>query len=299
LTIPFGKLATTYAQQVALLQSRGMTFADSAKAEFFIEQINYYRLTAYWLPFEVNHATHQFRPGTTFERVLAAYSADRELRLLFLDAIERVEVSVRAHWAFQMAHLHGPHSHLDRSLFRDQKVWLGDLGRLTNEVGRSKEVFIEHMRKTYEEFVPPVWAACEVMSLGLLSNWFANLGPMSTRKAIADAFLLDEATLASWLQHLNYVRNVCAHHSRLWNRSMTITPAIPRTKPTPLAGQFITGSANSRKLYNTALLTLHLTDVIAPRNSWRMRLRTLLLRGDLDTTHMGFPHDWQQLPIWL
>jgi abortive infection bacteriophage resistance protein len=275
-----------------------MAFADPAKAEFFLEQINYYRLTAYWLPFEVNHATHQFRPGTTFEQVLMAYSADRELRLLFLDAIERVEVSVRAHWSFQMAHRHGPHSHLDMSLFRDHKIWLADLNRLTNEVGRSKEVFIQHMRKTYQEFVPPVWAACEVMSLGLLSNWFANLRPLSTRQSIADSFLLDEATLASWLQHLSYVRNLCAHHSRLWNRSMTITPAIPRTKPKPLAGKFIAGTPNSRKLYNTALLTVHLTDLIAPGSSWRTRFRTLLLRGDLDTTQMGFPNLWHLLPIW-
>jgi abortive infection bacteriophage resistance protein len=68
-TIPFTKPATTYHEQVALLQSRGMIFTDPAGAEFFLEQINYYRLAAYWLPFEADHATHHFQPGTTFENV--------------------------------------------------------------------------------------------------------------------------------------------------------------------------------------------------------------------------------------
>lgn len=298
MTIPFAKPATTYAQQVALLQSRGMTFADPKAAEFWLEQINYYRLTAYWLPFEANHPTHQFQPGTTFEQALATYMADRELRLLILDAIERIEVSIRAHWAYQMSHRHGPHSHMDMSLVQDPKICLNNFSRLTSEIARSKEKFITHMENTYQEIVPPVWAACEVMSLGLLSNWFGNLKPIATRTAIAAAFQVDHETLASWLQHLSVVRNLCAHHSRLWNRGMTITPRVPMSKPARLRGEFVTGTQDARKLYNTTLLTLHLMDVVAPRSGWRVKLRGLLTRGDLNPAKMGFPANWLTRPIW-
>ena len=298
MTIPFAKPATTYAQQVALLQSRGMVFADPAKAEFFLEQINYYRLSAYWLPFEANHPSHQFQPGTTFEQVLAIYMADRELRLLFLDAIERIEVSVRAHWAYQMAHRHGPYAHLEMALAQDHKLWLNHLSRLVSEVGRSKEKFILHMNATYQEMLPPVWATCEVMSLGLLSNWYGNLKPIATRTAIAAAFQVDHETLGSWLQHLSIVRNLCAHHSRLWNRSMTVTPRVPGNKPARLQGQFVTAGQDARKIYNTALLTLHLMDVIAPQSGWRGKLRDLLTRGDLNPANMGFPASWLARPIW-
>ena len=30
----------------------------------------------------------------------------------------------------------------------------------------------------------------------------------------------------SWLHNLVYVRNICAHHARLWNRSLGIKPKI-------------------------------------------------------------------------
>jgi abortive infection bacteriophage resistance protein len=297
-TIPFAKPATTYHRQVAPLQARGMTFADPAGAEFFLEQINYYRPAAYWLPFEANHSTHQFQAGATFEQVLAAYLADRRLRLLFLDAIERIEVSVRAHWAYQMAHLHGPHAHLEMNLARDQKAWLGNLSTLSREVDRSKEVFIQHMKGTYKEMLPPVWAVCEVMSLGLLSHWYDNLRPTATRTAIASAFQVDHETLASWLQHLSFIRNLCAHHGRLWNRALTVTPRVPLSKPARLQGQFVIGNLDARKLHNTLLLTLHLIDVVAPNCGWSMDLRNLLTHGDLDPSKMGFPASWQARAIW-
>jgi abortive infection bacteriophage resistance protein len=275
-----------------------MAFADPTSAEFFLEQISYYRLAAYWLPFEADHSSHQFQPGTTFEQVLAAYMSDRELRLLFLDAIERIEVSVRAHWAYQMAHQHGPHAHLEMNLARDQKEWLGNLSTLSREVDRSKEAFIQHMKGTYQEMLPPVWTVCEVMSLGLLSHWYDNLKPTATRTAIAGAFQVDHETLASWLQHLSIIRNLCAHHSRLWNRGLTVTPRVPLSKPARLRGEFVSGNLDARKLYNTALLTMHLIDVVAPQSDWRVRLRGLLTHGDLDPSKMGFPANWQTRPIW-
>jgi abortive infection bacteriophage resistance protein len=69
-----------------------MEISDLTQAEFYLQHLNYYRLGAYWLPFESDHTTHIFRPGTKFEEVLNLYLFDRELRLLVLDAIERVEV---------------------------------------------------------------------------------------------------------------------------------------------------------------------------------------------------------------
>ncbi len=133
---PFLKPATTYPQQVALLQSRGMEVGDPAKAEFYLEHINYYRLCAYWLPFEQDHTTHTFRPGTRFDEVLALYIADRRLRLLFLDAIERIEVSVRCHWAYQMAHQHGPHGYLDSALARQFEYLQANKEKLETECER-------------------------------------------------------------------------------------------------------------------------------------------------------------------
>lgn len=295
LTRPFTKPATTYAQQVTQLQQRGMVIDDPADAAFYLQHLNYYRLGAYWLPFEADHATHIFRPGTRFADVLNLYVFDRELRLLVLDAIERIEVSMRSQWAYQLAHQHGPHAHLDVTLAFNPQHWQTNLDKLKGEVDRSDEAFIKHLRVTYAESLPPVWAVCEVMSLGLLSRWYNNLKPMPTRRAISAAYSVDERVLESWLRHLSLVRNTCAHHSRLWNREFTITPLLPRSKPVGLAGQL---QASSRKIYNALVILLHCMDVIAPQHHWRSRLKTLIAKHGVAVSAMDFPANWETLPIW-
>lgn len=94
----FTKPPKIWSDQVALLETRGMVIEDRQQAEFYLQHLNYYRLCAYWLPFEANHSTHTFRPGTTFDAVLNLYIFDRQLRLHVLDVIERVEVSVHSNW---------------------------------------------------------------------------------------------------------------------------------------------------------------------------------------------------------
>lgn len=292
---PFPKAATTYAQQIALLQQRGMIIDDPADAEFYLRHLNYYRLGAYWLSFEADHTAHRFQPGTRFADVLNLYIFDRELRLLVLDAIERVEVSVRSQWAYQVAHRHGPHAHLDPALAYRHEFWKKNLASLTDEVNRSDETFIRHFKENYTEALPPVWAVCEVMSLGQLSRWYNNLKPMPTRRAIAIAYAVDEKVLQSWLHHLTHVRNFCAHHSRLWNREFTITPLLPQHKPVGLAAQF---NAGSREIYNTLVILLYAMDLMAPHHHWRARLKTLLSRHAIDVGVMDFPAGWEQMPIW-
>jgi len=291
----FSKPPTTHKQQVELLRERGMVFDDSATAEFYLQHLNYYRLSAYWLPFEADHSTHRFCPNTHFDQVLNLYVFDRELRLLVLDAIERVEVSVRSQWSYQMAHEHGTHAHLDASIAFKYHLWQQNLHKLNGEVARSDETFIKHLQNTYMESLPPIWAVCEVMSLGLLSRWYNNLKPMPTRRAIANTYELDERVLESWLRHLSLVRNTCAHHSRLWNREFTITPLLPRNKPQGLITQLHPGS---RKLYNTLVLLLHCMDIIAPHHHWRTRLQDLIAKYEIPIKAMGFPANWENLPIW-
>ncbi len=308
---PFNKPPTTHIEQVALLQSRGMIVDDIEKAAFYLKHLNYYRLGAYWLPFESDHATHKFKDGTTFNEVLSLYNFDRELRLLIIDAVERIEVSIRAHWTYFMAHNHGAHAYLDDTLIR---IWRGarredreknereianykhNLKDLDKEIRRSNELFITHYFSAYNSpELPPIWAVCEVMSLGLLSRWYNNLISGKTKRAIAGAYGLDETLMESWIHHISIVRNLCAHHQRLWNREFALTPAIPITKPKALANQF---QRNSRRLYNALIILLFFMDVIAPNDKWRLRLITHLVANQEKLSHMGFPADWETRAIW-
>jgi abortive infection bacteriophage resistance protein len=291
---PYTKPAKTFAEQVVLLRSRGMEIEDEKEAEFYLSHLNYYRLTAYWLPFEQDLITHQFKCGTTFTQVINLYVFDRELRLLLLDAIERVEVSIRTRWAYELGHRHGAHAYLEEKLAYKPSRWQSNLDSLRDEVRRSKEIFIDHFKKNYVEPLPPVWAVCEVMSLGLLSRWYANLGPMKTRRAIAASYGLDERVLESWLHHLSLIRNVCAHHSRLWNRKFSQMPQLPK-RPIELGRQMRPGSM---KVFNALVMLIYLMDQISPRHRWRSCVVDLIDKHQIDAAHMGAPEGWREMSLW-
>jgi abortive infection bacteriophage resistance protein len=293
MTKPFTTPPTNYQQQRASLEQRGMII-NNPRAEHYLRHLNYHRLAAYWLPFE-DHNTHRFQPGTDFDVVLNHYVFDRALRLLVFDAIERFEVSVRSQWAYHMAHNHGVHAHLDRDLFVDRGLWKSSCHKLERTMARSEEASIKHFRNTYREPLPPVWLVCELMSLGQLSHWYSNLKPAHTRQAIANAYDISYQVLASWLHHFTYVRNLCAHHNRLWNRDFTITPKFPKKRPSGLRAQC---HDPSRRLYNTLLFLLYCLDVISPDHHWRNRLARLVSKHHINVTNMGFPHGWEDFPMW-
>jgi abortive infection bacteriophage resistance protein len=291
----YEKPALTYVEQVERLQERGMIVSAPKSAAFYLEHLNYYRLRGYWLYFESDLSSHQFKPNTSFDKVLGLYLFDRELRLLLMDAIERIEVSARAHWAYELGHQYGAYAFLDPTIASNPSRWEQNLSTLSKEVSRSDEVFIEHLKNTYREEYPPIWAACEVMSLGLLSRWYDNLKPLASRTAIARPYGVDHTVLASWLNHISSVRNYCAHHARLWNRQFVRTPALPKSKPAKLAENFV---QQDRRLYNTLVILLYWMDCLSPGHRWRERLKALLQNYLEYLPAMGFPVHWSRLPIW-
>lgn len=292
----FNKPARSLDEQVELLRSRGMRVDDPARARHYLKHLNYYRLTAYWLPFEADHAIHRFQEGTCFEDVLDLYVFDREFRLLLLDAIERVEVFLRTVWAYQLAHLYGPHAYLNRAYARRADWHASNLASLKKEIRRSDEVFIQHYQKTYTNPKwPPIWSVCEVMSLGLLSRWLTQLTPGSA-SVIAKECGLDQSVLKAFVRQLTYVRNLCAHHCRVWNRSLTITMRLPRSKPEALAASM--NPHADRRIYNTLTVLVYLLDRISPSHTWKQRLLELLARHRIDPGKMGFPDRFMELPVW-
>lgn len=294
----FSKPATSLDQQVDILIDRGMNVADRERAKNLLQHLNYYRLSGYWLPFEASHNPHQFQAGTDFDQIIDLYVFDRELRLLVLDAIERVEVSVRTQWAHHLATKYGPHAHLDSSLFDDQQQYLRALCNLTGEIGRSREAFIKHLIDTYDETTPPIWAIVEVVSFGQLSKLYANLKHRQDRKAIADTYNLDEKILASFLHQIITVRNTCAHHSRLWNRRFTMQLIIPDKRPQGLNRNFNTAPNAIKKIYNPLVMLAYALDQICPGHHFKSRLIGLFNKHNIDESAMGFPTNWRDRPIW-
>jgi abortive infection bacteriophage resistance protein len=277
-----------------------MVVSDRPGAEHHLRHISYYRLRAYWLPFEqpspVN-GDHMFKAGTSIEDAVALYVFDRQLRLLVMDAIERVEVSLRGGWAYHLAMNNGSHGYLDPNLYdrpdRYAKAYTG----LLEEIERSTDTFIVHYKQKYDDPPqPPIWMTAEVMSLGQLSKWFGNLKLRHDRQAIAKPYGLDEKILVSVAHHLTYVRNICAHHGRLWNKQFTVTMTVPNA---PASLKLAMNPSTVRKLYNTLAVLGYLIGIVAPGSEWRRHLVELVDSCPLaDPAAMGFPSNWQTMPAW-
>ena len=295
--IPYIKPYLSIKEQIERLQSRGMQFSNMGEAIHYLSHMNYYRLTAYWLPYEKDHTTHSFQDKTYFEEVLKYYVFDRELRLLVLDAIERVEVSIRTQMAHMLSRTYGTHPHMKPELFHCTVKYAHNLTKLKNEFDRSNETFSDHFKVKYAEKLPPIWVAVELMTMGHISHWFANIKQRSDRNTISHIYEVDEKILKSFLHHLTIIRNICAHHGRLWNRRFTFALKLPN-HPEELSQSFNRNQVSLKSLYNTLVFLKYLMDKIDPLHQWNMRLKELLKSNHINISAMGFPEDWESRPIW-
>lgn len=106
----YAKPWTSYADQLQILQQRGMQVSDTAKALEYLERIGYYRLSGYWHVMRQwqrdaagqRVVLDQFKPGTQFQDVVALYVFDKRLRLLVLDALERIEIALRVDLSYRL-----------------------------------------------------------------------------------------------------------------------------------------------------------------------------------------------------
>ncbi|RZL20385.1 MAG: Abi family protein, partial [Pedobacter sp.] len=261
----FQKVALTISQQVAQLESRGMFFEDKAKASHYLTNISYYRLSAYWYTFLENpKSNHLFNQGTSFQQVIDTYVFDRKLRLLIFDEIERLEISLRTNLIYHFCHEFGSNWYEDKNLFRKYEFYQKFNKLMDEEKLRTSEVFIRHYKSKYHDPInPPAWMVLELASFGQLSTLYKNLGSCDAKKKVAEHFKLDDIVLSSWLETLSYVRNTCAHHSRLWNRKIPKPPILP----TNAGDEWLTeipDETKKNRLYLVLSLIAYLLKTIVP-----------------------------------
>ncbi len=218
--------------QLAQWQGRGLAIADEPQVQHYLSVVGYYRLSAYSLPFQQGNPDHHFIPNTAFDDILDLYVVDRDYVLLVLDAIERIEVGIRSHIGNYMATKYGPHWYLDESHFVRAYAHKALLAEIESHCKRKKEIFVKHYASKYSSpTLPPSWVVMELLTLGQLSTIYDHMASAADQKVIARLFSTQAELLRSWLQTLSYVRNVCAHHSRLWNRELGNAPKVPKKTP--------------------------------------------------------------------
>jgi abortive infection bacteriophage resistance protein len=298
--IPFNKPPLSIAGQLALLGARGLTVNDAADATHYLTHIGYYRLSGYALPFQIGGSgpdRHSFKPGVTFNDILDRYVFDRKLRLLVMDAVERIEISVRAALSNAIAARHGAHWYLNPQLFSrtfDHARFIDDIKQQIGHApanNRRRDTYIEHYYQTYSTpDMPPCWMIFESLNFGTISFAYMNLAHPEF-VSVCGGYGLPHPVLISWLHSLNYIRNICAHHARLWNRECRIKPMIARA--------FKADLTPNERVYAQFVVMQILLAKIAPGNHWAQKLRDLLAEHPaVPSVSMGFPANWATRRVW-
>ena len=324
----YTKCWKSHEEQLELLESRGMAVADRQNALDYLERIGYYRLSGYWFAFRERGeccpldergkkpkkvqiksiVLDKFRQGATFQNAKDLYVFDKKLRLLVMDALERIEIALRV----DIAHTLGKHdqfAYLKPELLHEdfsQKLnketgitphhdWLSKHAQL---ICRSKEDFVHHNREKYG--LPlAIWVACEVWDFGTLSTLYGGMREREQDSISQRYGISNGRVFATWLRSLNYLRNVCAHHCRLWNRNIINQPRLPSAKELSWVSIFETDAHARARCFLLLKIAQHLLRTINPKSSWSRRMQEHLLAFPdlqhlgLNVQGMGAPVEWQ------
>lgn len=217
------KPAKTLDEQIDVLKEHGMVIDDNENAKKILSRINYYRFKAYGLGLRLND---RYYNGVTFERIYEIYKFDKYLRNSLREILESIEISLRTNIAYNLSIKYGPEAHLNTSLFKNERYHNGFLKKLQDEVNRnSKELFIKHHIEKYNGRFP-IWVILEVASFGTLSKMYSNLN-ITDQKLISRSFCgLNNFILTGGLPNISHVRNICAHHGKLYNTKINIIPKL-------------------------------------------------------------------------
>lgn len=294
--ISYSKQLISFTDQITLLKQRGMVLGNETKALHLLQNISYYRLSGYWYPLLADKQRHIFKPGSTFEAAYNIYKFDSELRKLIIAELEKIEVAVRTQTAYILSTQYHAHWFEDSSLFSNPVRHTKVLAKIEEEYNRSDEEFITAFKAKYSDHFPPSWMTMEIASFGTLSILYGNLQPGRAKRSIAAYFGLPDTVFASWLHCIVYVRNICAHHSRLWNKILSIRPLMPRS---PRNTFIALPASGTQQTYFVLSMIIYLLNTVNPNHSFISRFKELLNRyPSIDVRAMGFPINWENEKPW-
>lgn len=217
----------TIDEQVEILKDRGLIISDEDYAKRCLTQLNYYRLSGYTLTLRKNNS---FYKNITFENVMDIYNFDRQLKLYVLNYLKDIEISLRTHIGYILGSMDS-----DKPAYLNAGCYISDahynrvLEELKDALADSKnEAFVKHHQTKYRGSLPS-WVMVETLSFGALSRLFSSL-KQDIKCDICDAYYnqIRPQVVENLLEGLVVLRNICAHHSRIYNRGIPNTPKMSK-----------------------------------------------------------------------
>lgn len=295
----FSKQALTIPNLILYLKNKGLNINDDDSTNRALFYIGYDRLKTYMRPFQGQDKV--FKKDSSFEDIVKLYDYDRDLRIICLDALDKIEISLRAHIVNMIGSEEGSHYCYEEKYFNPPKKKEKDTAaKIKTLATKWENLSIEHYRKKHRESsLPPIWC------LGDISKIYASL-KINYRKEIAANFKLPESLLVSWFTTLSTLRNICAHDGRLFNMNLAVNAPKPHKKEYAEHFPFIRDQdspnfLNIKTCYVRLVIIKILLDAIDPvfSKKWKVILINHLNTRPSLLSEMGFPTGWERFNLWI
>ena len=304
------KPAYSVSDQIALLKKRGMIFKDETKDCECLKKISYYRLKGYWWDVQSDTVLHLFQPNIYFEDIIERYDFDRQLRIILFDAVEQIEIALRTKMIYHLSIAYNGLWYLNPTLFdttiisingKSKTAHLFALDELKKEFDRSQEIFIKDQQHRYPGQDVDAWKILEVASMGTLSKLYKSLKNQLPEKALIsnEMGLNSPPDFGGWLEAISYIRNIIAHHSRLWSRTMVKRPRMQLNNP---AGQWFAHPlkpAQLNKPFSIISCMVYLCGYLSHSEDIKQQIIKLINDYPLIPIYKyGFFNNWRNEPLW-
>jgi abortive infection bacteriophage resistance protein len=298
----YSKPFFTVNDQIKTLKNRKLIIDNESFAFAKLSSISYYRLRAYTYPFQDNNdENHLFIKQISFEEIILLYDFDSKLRSLLFDSVEKIEIAFRTQIIYHFSETYGSHWQIEPNIYRDSSRFISHIQSLSEEIKRSDETFIKHYFQKYSSPTqPPSWMSIEVASLGLLSKIYQNLKSGNEKLYVALYFGLKKVEiLENWMLCISNLRNICAHHGRVWNRRYTAKPFLPYNTAQPFLTKQEIQIVYTNKLYATLCCIYYMSLQIDSKTTFKTQLLSLMNSCPLkQEKEMGFPLNWKSQTLW-
>lgn len=295
-------------QQILLMRSRGLIVNNSPETVNALRHFGYYRLSGYSYVLresdgETGEKLNSFKPGSSFDYVVELYRFDKNLRLLMLDALEKIEISLRASVAYSIGQedpLFYKNPSFFRTEYRDTKYpeWIK---KQEKKLTDSKEDCIKHNVEKYGVNIP-VWVICQTWDFGQLA-WLLQMLDINKLEVICRVYGFGGyQSFLTWIRCFNELRNICAHHSRLWNRRFSFAPKKPTGKDSraPIRWSAFFAQKERRTLFFRACGIMHFLHFLGPEIAWGDKFKSYIKKFPeqpalgITIEDLGFLSDWEE-----
>ncbi len=277
----------TVDEQIANLKAIGLIIDDENYARQILNDISYFRLIkAYGLGLKAKNS--DFDGNVTFEQIVELYLFNASFRQHLFMMIERIEVNLRCRITNHFCNTYGIFGYEQPSNFNDAIYHKEFLDDVENEIARNSKVpFVKNYKNNYIGGKIPFYALVELFSFGTLSKFYKNMKPQD-KKVVSQIYGVGYTYLESWIEHIAFVRNICAHYGRLYNVNLAKTPKLYK--------QYTEKDISSVRVFATLLCVKHLIPNDRHWTEFVDRIELLFEKyPHVNIKLMGFPDDWSDV----